>query len=168
MSARSLLLANADDVVDHFELLGAMRVYCQDFENNARQLWRRLLFNWLLHHDGLDLCKVVFLYTGTGRWRLAPACGLLPELKPNLEQAQLPARGLWLDAKLDMLLQKSWHFGIRRVEALDVLQHQLSALQSWTTLAKQFAVYMSDSDLVLLEPVMNNPYVKSARTFLNV
>lgn len=49
MSAQSLLLANTDDVVDHVELLGAMRVYCQDFENDARQLWRRMLFNWLLN-----------------------------------------------------------------------------------------------------------------------
>jgi serine/threonine-protein kinase HipA len=135
--------------------------------SNARQLWCRLLFHCLLNHDGLNLRKVGFLYAGKELWRLAPACGLLPNLELTLNNGQRPTKGLWLDSTLDMLREDSGAFEIPRTQASLVLRRQLLAFQGWKVMARQFDVNMSDSDMALLEPVMHNSNIKRARELLD-
>ena len=55
-----------------------MRAKCEHFTIDARQLWRRLLFNHLITNVDDHLQNIGFLYSGHNLWRLSPAFDLNP------------------------------------------------------------------------------------------
>jgi len=151
LSARSLLLAEDDDVIDHFELLEAMRVCCKDFEADAQQLWSRLLFGLLIGHRGLDLQKIGFLYAGNGRWRLAPAHGLRPAgLRSDKTLIGKPPCGT-PSITLDAIMEGSETFGVKRPLARECRNVQLSIISGWRKLATEFSINMSAGAIELFD-----------------
>lgn len=154
LSARSLLLAEDDDAIDHFELLNAMRVCCKDFEADAQQLWSRLLFRLLIGHQGLGLHKIGFLYAGNGRWRLAPAYGLrpaspLPEVS-SAEELQMPS------ITLEALMEDCEAFDVSRRAAEERLSQRLSVIAGWKKLATEFSIKLSVRDMERFEHSTRN------------
>ncbi len=151
LSARSLLLAEDDDAIEHFELLEAMRVCCKDFEADAQQLWSRLLFGLLIGHQGFNLHKIGFLYAGKGQWRLAPAYGLRPAgLRSETTQAgELACRTPSIT--LDALMEGSEAFAVSRSAAEERLSQQLSVIRDWKKLATEFSINMNDKEMQVLE-----------------
>lgn len=146
LSARSLVLAEDEDAIDHFDLLNAMRLCCKDFEVDARQLWSRLLFGLLIGHQGLNLHKIGFFYAGNGRWRLAPAHGLRPAgLRSETTRAgELACRTPSIT--LDALMEGSEAFAVTRPLAQERLSLQLSVISGWKKLATEFSINMSAKD----------------------
>lgn len=55
------------------EVVDAMRTACVEAKADARQLWRRLVFNHLITNVDDHLQNLGFLHVGKGLWRLAPA-----------------------------------------------------------------------------------------------
>lgn len=153
LSARSLLLAEDDDAIDHFELLEAMRARCQNFEADAQQLWSRLLFGLLIGHQGLNLHKIGFLYAGNGRWRLAPAHGLRPASSPSEVSS---ADGLQMpDITVEAVMEDCEAFAVSRPAAKERWRQQLSAIAGWKKLAAEFSINMSAGDMDTIAPVLN-------------
>lgn len=148
LSARSLLLAEEGDAVDHFDLLNAMRACCKDFASDAQQLWDRLLFGLLIGHKSLDLRKIGFLYVGHGQWRLAPAHGLRPALSASVpspaEQLVCQKQSITLDA----LLETSDAFEVSGAIAQSRLNHQREVIAGWKKLATEFSISMSGRDML--------------------
>lgn len=92
LSARSLLLAEEGEDLRWMDLLSAMRACCKNSATDAPQLWLRLLFTGLINAD-LSLRKIVFLCSGQGRWRLAPATGFRPACSPESQRSHSSPQG---------------------------------------------------------------------------
>lgn len=155
MPARSLLLAEEGDAVDHFDLLNAMRLCCKDFAADAQQLWSRLLFGLLIGHKSLDLRKIGFLYVGNGQWRLAPAHGLRPALSASgpapAGQFECPKQSITLEA----LLKSSDAFAVTGPTAQVSSSKQLEVIAGWKRLAAEFSVRMSARDMDVFDQVLS-------------
>ncbi len=78
ISGATLLQANRDDEHSYTEIIDVMRSKCENFIENARQLWRRLVYNHLITNVDDHLQNIGFLYSGNNQWRLAPAFDLNP------------------------------------------------------------------------------------------
>lgn len=167
LSARSLLLAENSDAVDHFDLLDAMRIHCKDFAADARQLWRRLVLRLLINDAGANLSKIGFLYAGNGRWCLAPAHGLRPCFFPSTSQSKNRGEKEDRRADLETLVEASRAFGIEPSLALDFLRHQLKVIKGWKNLASQFEVSMSAEEIEMVEVALNNEQAALARQLVS-
>ena len=78
MSGATVLQAKRDDEHSYTEIIDVMRSWCEDFVSDARQLWRRLVFNHLITNVDDHLQNIGFLYVGNQQWRLSPAFDLNP------------------------------------------------------------------------------------------
>lgn len=165
-SAYSLLQGEPGDHLSYLDLLDAMRIHCSDYQDDARELWRRLLFNLLINHADADLRKVGFLYAGDNRWRLAPACGLIPslDLPTRALNAQKPilASGVSIEA----LMEVAGAFEVGQQLARDTLRHQLNSIQLWQNWARDFSVSLGRADIARLEPVLDNVHTQQGRKML--
>lgn len=165
-SAYSLMQAEPGDDLSYLDLLDAMRIHCPDYQDEARELWRRLLFNLLINHADADLRKVGFLYAGDNRWRLAPACGLIPSLDlptraPNAQNPIL-APGVSIEA----LMEAAGAFEVGPQLARDTLRHQLNSIQLWQNRARDFSVSLGREDIARLGPVLDNVHTQQGRQML--
>lgn len=165
-SAYSLMQAEPGDDLSYLDLLDAMRIHCPDYQDEARELWRRLLFNLLINHADADLRKVGFLYAGDIRWRLAPACGLIPSLDlptraPNAQNPIL-APGVSIEA----LMEAAGAFEVGPQLARDTLRHQLNSIQLWQNRARDFSVSLGREDIARLGPVLDNVHTQQGRQML--
>lgn len=165
-SAYSLLQAEPGDDLNYLDLLDAMRIHCADYQDEARELWRRLLFNLLINHADADLRKVGFLYAGDNRWRLAPACGHVPCLAPpahhSITQNPILAPGVSIEA----LMEAAGAFEVGQQLARDTLRHQLNSIQLWQNRARDFSVSLGREDIARLEPVFDNVHTQQGRQML--
>ena len=78
LSAASVLQATRNEERTYFEIADAIRANGFDPENDARQVWRRLVFNLLITNIDDDLHNMGFLHVEGDFWRLAPAFDLNP------------------------------------------------------------------------------------------
>ncbi len=70
--------AKRDDEHSYTEIIDVIRAKCENFIDDARQLWRRLVFNHLITNVDDHLQNIGFLYSGNNLWRLSPAFDLNP------------------------------------------------------------------------------------------
>ncbi len=78
LSGSTILQAQRDDEHSYTEIVDVMRSICEDFVADARQLWRRLVFNHLINNVDDHLQNLGFLYSANNQWRLSPAFDLNP------------------------------------------------------------------------------------------
>jgi len=78
LSGASLLQARREDEHSYTEVVDIMRSKCKDFAADAKQLWRRLVFNHLIANVDDHLQNIGFLHTGHNQWTLSPAFDLNP------------------------------------------------------------------------------------------
>lgn len=135
MSATSMLQASRQEERAYSEIVDSMRQRCVRPNEDAQQLWRRLVFNLLITNTDDHLQNLGFLYDGHGLWRLAPAFDLNP--MPN----KLCESKTWLTEdtgpidSVEMLLGACNYFALSRPEALLILTEVLDAVQQWRRVA---------------------------------
>jgi serine/threonine-protein kinase HipA len=149
-------------------LLDCMRTCCKDFNADARQLWRRLMFKLLINNVDARLHKIGLLYSSRDRWQLAPAINLTPSVKPRQPSTAPRISELGPKCDVDTLLGLSAAFGLSHAEALGVLANLVDVIGRWRTVASQFAVSMKPAEMDLLEGAMNNQHFRQARAMVNV
>lgn len=167
LSAKSLLLAEEGEAVSCLDLLNGMRACCKDFNADARELWRRLMFRLLINNVDARLHKIGFLYGGKNRWQLAPAIGLTPRVKPRRPSTTPQITELDPKCDVDTLLGLSAAFALPHAEALGVLAALVEVIGRWRTVASQFAVGIKLADWDGLEDAMNNQHLRQARAMVN-
>lgn len=162
LSAKSLLLAQEGEELGWMDLLKAMRACCNNFETNAPQLWRRLVFTRLVNAD-VSLRKIGFLYSPPGRWRLAPATGFRPAMEPEATSVPSGAPGQGLGFDVEALVRLSPAFEIPHDEARKILKAMVVAIDGWQAQAVQYPVRMTAAELASLEALMDTPQLRQAR-----
>ncbi len=138
VSAQSVLMAMGEEEGDHLQLLAAMRSLCSDFEADAQQLWRRLMFYQQMDITSAGLSKVRFVEGAKDRWNLVAAHGLRSAFAQSDAPAFHTVAPLPESLALEKLMQDSHAFGISRADAVHIAKVQLSALKAFSVQPKRW------------------------------
>lgn len=162
LSARSLLLAEEGDEVGCHDLLKRMCVCCLDFASDARQLWSRVMFRRLLGSADPRLHKIGFIYSGRGRWKLAPAVGLRPGRLHTHPPADAGVREFGSSSDVTSLLKLAPAFELPQADAMGALALMVKAIERWRELASQFSLGMSSDQIHWMEGILSNEHLRQA------
>ncbi len=152
ISGASLIQARRDDEHSYTEIIDVMRSKCENFVNDARQLWRRLVFNFLTTNVDDHLQNIGFLYAGNNLWRLSPAFDLNPF--PDKD----PESKIWLSedtgpiTSIAQLIGQASHFELSPTQAQSVLAEVMAAVKRWKDVAITPEVGMQAHELAAFKP----------------
>lgn len=147
ISGATLLQANRDDEHAYTEIIDVMRSQCANFVEDARQLWRRLVFNHLITNVDDHLHNIGFLYAGQQQWRLAPAF----DLNPFPDKA--PESKTWLSedsgpiTSIAQLLAQAARFELSPSQAQAIVSQVQTALSHWKEVAASAEVGMHPTEM---------------------
>ncbi len=167
ISGATLLQTNRDDEHAYTELIDLMRTHCRNFSEDARQLWRRLVFNHLITNVDDHLQNIGFLYADNNQWRLSPAFDLNPY--PDKE----PESKTWLSedtgpiVSIRQLLQQAPRFELKPPESIAVLAEVYSAITQWKKIAMTTEVGMAQNELTHFTPAFEGRAFREAKAFLS-
>lgn len=156
ISGATLLQAGRDDEHSYTEIIDVMRSKCEDFTADARQLWRRLVFNHLITNVDDHLQNIGFLYAGNNLWRLAPAFDLNPF--PD----KLPESKTWLSedtgpiTSIRQLLGQAFRFELSPPQAQAILGEVAAAVKRWKEMAMTPDVGITGPAIAQFEPAFRD------------
>jgi serine/threonine-protein kinase HipA len=156
----SLLQARRDDEHSYTEIIDAMRSKCENFVSDARQLWRRIVFNFLITNVDDHLQNIGFLYAGNNLWRLSPAFDLNPF--PDKD----PESKVWLSedtgpiTSIEQLLGQASYFELSPTQAKSVLAEVAAVVKRWREVATTPEVGMQAHELAAYKPAFKATELK--------
>ena len=131
--------------------------------DDLRELWRRLVINFLITNVDDHLWNVGFLYAGDGKWRLAPAFDVNPfpdkarESRTWLREASGPI------TSLGQLLSEAAYFGLTRIEAEELAAGVAVKLAQWREIASAKDVGLTGTDIAQFAPAFEHDEARAAR-----
>lgn len=135
ISGATLLQANRDDEHSYTEIIDVMRTKCENFIHDARQLWRRLVFNHLITNVDDHLQNIGFLYSGNNQWRLSPAFDLNPFPDKDPESKTWLSEDSGPIATIEQLLDQAARFELSQPQAQSILDEVVTAVKRWREVA---------------------------------
>ncbi len=165
-SGTTILQAGRNEERAYTEIVDAMRSRCAHAADDARQLWRRVVFNHLITNVDDHLQNMGFLYAGNGLWRLAPAFDLNPfpdkahESKTWLSEDTGPVTSVH-----DLMVQAPY-FHLDEAQALLALGDVVRSVERWREVAQSAEVGMNVRDLDDFAPAFEHEELKAARVLL--
>lgn len=163
ISGTTLLQANRSDEHAYTEVVDAMRAKCLAFKHDARQLWRRLVFNHLVTNVDDHLHNIGFLYVDTNLWRLAPAFDLNPFPDKERESKTWLSEDTGPITSVKTLLEQAARFELSADEARQALADVVSALGHWRGIALTPEVGMAPRELESFAPAFEHSELERAR-----
>ncbi|NDH54245.1 MAG: type II toxin-antitoxin system HipA family toxin [Betaproteobacteria bacterium] len=152
MSGATVLQANRDDEHSYTEIIDVMRSWCEDFVSDARQLWRRLVFNHLITNVDDHLQNIGFLYVGNQQWRLSPAFDLNPFPDKDPESKTWLSEDTGPITSVAQLLEQAFRFELSPVQAQAILAEVLAAVKHWKEVAMTPEVGLQAYDIAEFAP----------------
>lgn len=152
ISGATLLQANRDDEHSYTEIIDVMRSKCANFMDDARQLWRRLVFNHLITNVDDHLQNIGFLYSGNNQWRLAPAFDLNPFPDKASESKTWLSEDSGPITLIEQLLGQAARFELSRPQAQSILEEVASAVKRWKDVATTAEVGLQAHELNDFKP----------------
>ena len=152
ISGATLLQANRDDEHSYTEIIDVMRSKCKNFMDDARQLWRRLVFNHLITNVDDHLQNIGFLYTGNNQWRLAPAFDLNPFPDKDRETKTWLSEDSGPITSTQQLLDQAARFELSQPQAQSILEEVTTAVKRWKDVATSAGVGLQTHELNDFKP----------------
>ena len=166
ISGASLLQARRGDEHSYTEILDVMRAKCENFSSDARQLWRRLVFNHLITNVDDHLQNIGFLYSGHNLWRLSPAFDLNPFPDKAAESKTWLSEDTGPITSVGQLMAQAFRFALSPVQAQAVLAEVLAAVVRWKEVAVSADVGLQASELAEFRPAFEHAARQEAQTLL--
>ncbi|MES2984703.1 MAG: HipA domain-containing protein [Pseudomonadota bacterium] len=131
LSAMSMLAAQDNEQHSYLEIVDALRQHGVQPEEDARQLWRRIVFNILISNTDDHLRNHGFLYRAAG-WQLSPAYDLNPT-PTDIKSRYLSLAVDEVDtaASLPLALEVAPQFGLKPEEARAIAAEVGRAVSIW-------------------------------------
>ncbi|MBK9573013.1 MAG: type II toxin-antitoxin system HipA family toxin [Rhodoferax sp.] len=166
LSAASMLQAGRHEERSYTEIADVIRAKCANPSDDARQLWRRLVFNLLITNVDDHLQNLGFLHQGQGHWRLAPQFDLNPFPDKDRESKTWLSENTGPITSLDMLMAQAAYFSLQPAAALKVLAEVYTAVCDWRTAALCAEVGLSPGELDDFAPAFEHAEMDAARDLL--
>jgi len=141
LSAMSMLGARDHERHSYLEIVDALRRYGAQPVEDARSLWRRIVFNVLVSNTDDHLRNHGFLYTGGRGWRLAPAYDLNPvpiDVKPRVLSTSIAPDDD--TASLELALDHAEYFGLKSRQANQIAGEVGKAVSGWRDAAEKYGI----------------------------
>lgn len=152
LSGGSLLQARRDEDRAYTELADALRRVSARPAEDVRELWRRLLFNFLINNVDDHLWNVGVLYAGNGQWRLAPAFDVNPFPDRVRESKTWLSEDTGPITSLEQLIHGSTYFGLQPLEAREEASAMAAVVARWREIATSKDVALTDAELQVFAP----------------
>ena len=166
LSAASMLQASRTEERSYFEIADVIRAKGTEPVADAKQLWRRLVFNLLITNVDDHLHNLGFLHVGNGQWRLAPAFDINPfPDKTNESKTWLSDQDGPITA-LSELMARAAYFSLGADEARAVLAEVFHAVSQWKAVAKTTAVGLKAREVNDFAPAFEHDQMEAARALL--
>ena len=166
MSAASMLQATRGEERAYTEVADVIRAKCVHPNDDAQQLWRRLVFNLLITNVDDHLQNMGFLYAGQGKWRLAPAFDINPFPDKDRESKTWLSEDAGPITSLNMLMEQANYFGLQPARALKVLAEVHAAVRAWRAVALTPAVGLLAKELEDFAPAFEHAEMNATRGLL--
>jgi serine/threonine-protein kinase HipA len=160
ISGATLLQANRDDEHSYTEIIDVMRSKCENFIDDARQLWRRLVFNHLITNVDDHLQNIGFLYCGNNLWRLSPAFDLNPFPDKDPESKTWLSEDSGPITSIEQLLEQAPRFELSPTQAQTILSEVVAAVGQWKTVAIEPEVGMQAHEIKDFKPAFKGHGIK--------
>jgi serine/threonine-protein kinase HipA len=155
ISGATLLQANRDDEHSYTEIIDVMRSKCENFMDDARQLWRRLVFNHMITNVDDHLQNIGFLYSGNNQWRLAPAFDLNPFPDKESESKTWLSEDSGPISSLEQLLGQAPRFELSQAQAQAVLDEVVAVVKRWKDVAIEPEVGLQAHEIKDFKPAFD-------------
>jgi serine/threonine-protein kinase HipA len=156
MSGTAMLQARKGDERAYTEVVDVMRTKSLDFVADARQLWRRLVFNHLITNVDDHLHNIGFLYVHDNKWRLSPAFDLNPFPGKERESKTWLSEDTGPVTSIAQLLGQAPRFELNEEQARHVLREVVRAVEQWRVLAISDDVGLLSHELDDFEPAFEH------------
>jgi serine/threonine-protein kinase HipA len=163
LSGGSLLQARRDEDRAYTEIADALRRVSARPTEDVLELWRRMLFNFLITNVDDHLWNVGVLYDGNGQWRLAPAFDVNPfpdrvrESKTWLSQDTGPI------TSIEQLINGCLYFGLQHAQGEAEAAAMATLLAGWREVATSKEVGLTEAELKEFEPAFEHAEARAAR-----
>lgn len=162
MSGTTLLQARRGEDRAYTEVVDEMRGICKDFQHDARELWRRIVFNHLITNVDDHLHNIGFLYVGRKQWALSPAFDLNPFPDKDRESKTWLSEDTGPVTSIAQCLGQAARFELQEDQALKVLAEVVTAVQGWRQLATSAEVGLTVQELGAFAPAFEHEAIKEA------
>ena len=152
ISGATLLQANRGDEHSYTEIVDVMRSKCENFIDDARQLWRRLVFNQLITNVDDHLQNIGFLYCGNNQWRLSPAFDLNPFPDKDRESKTWLSEDSGPISSLEQLVEQAPRFELSLAQAQAILDEVATAVKRWKDVAIEPEVGLQPHEIKDFKP----------------
>lgn len=163
MSAMTALDAkDHDEDRSYLEILDVIRQFGAFPKEDARELWRRMVFNVLVSNTDDHLHNHGFLWAGEG-WRLAPAYDMNPSpphIVPRIHALAL--NEIDHTSSIDTMMSVSKNFGLTLAEAKAIAGEVAVAVCGWKTAATK--VRLSKNDIAFMTGAFEHDDLRTALT----
>lgn len=166
ISGATLLQASRNEERAYTEVVDEMRSACLDFSADARQLWRRLVFNHLITNVDDHLQNIGFLYVERNQWRLAPAFDLNPFPDKERESKTWLSEDSGPITSVPQLLEQAARFQLKANEARKVLADVVNAVGKWREVGLTADVGLTQAEVGEFEPAFNHSGFEQAQDIL--
>jgi serine/threonine-protein kinase HipA len=161
MSAMTALDAQdgADDR-SYIEILDFIRQTGSQPAEDAKQLWRRMVFNVLVSNTDDHLRNHGFLWAGQG-WRLSPAYDMNPappHISPRIHALAL--NELDHSSSIDIVMSVAKNFGLTSSEAMKIAGEVAASVSTWRTAAA--AQKLTANDVSFMADAFDHADLKKA------
>ena len=160
ISGATLLQARREDEHSYTEIIDVMRSMCENFIADARQLWRRLVFNHLITNVDDHLQNIGFLYCGNNQWRLAPAFDLNPFPDKDPESKTWLSEDTGPITSLKQLMDQAFRFELAMPQAESIVAEVVAAVSAWKEIAMTQEVGIPSNQLADFKPAFENRGIK--------
>ena len=165
ISGATLLQANRDDEHSYTEIIDIMRSKCKDFTDDAKQLWRRLLFNHLIANVDDHLQNIGFLHAGNNQWKLSPAFDLNPFPDKERESKTWLSEDTGPITSVRQLVEQAPRFELSPQEAKEVIAKVVQTVMQWKEIAMSVEVGMKQEELAAFKPAFESSALEEAKEF---
>lgn len=138
ISAQTMLNASKATGGTYTDLADAIRLHAASVATDLTDLFRRVAFSILVSNTDDHLKNHGFLYSGKGKWRMAPAYDVNPSphrqktLKTAIADPQDPS------ASITLLLDHAFYFEVSKDDAVLIVSSMAKVIASgWKRLAKE-------------------------------
>jgi serine/threonine-protein kinase HipA len=166
VSAASMLQASRQGDHSYDDIVEAILRHSPTPIEDARQLWRRLVFGLLITNVDDHLQNHGFLYAGARQWTLAPAFDLNPMPGKLRESKTFLTAAVGPIDSVRVLLDAAAIFRLTPAQALDILAEVLDAVEGWKALAASVEVGLKKADIDHLAPAFEHETTAEARRML--
>lgn len=163
LSGATLLQASRHEDRAYTEVLAVMKGVCANYVDDARELWRRQVFNHLITNVDDHLQNMGFLYMGDKQWQLSPAFDVNPMPDKDRESKTWLSEDTGPITSVPQLLGQASQFALTRAQALAIVRELVAAVLQWRAVGQSADIGMTTQELNEFAPAFEHSSLAEAR-----